>query len=190
MCSLYGEHTDTCLAPRSRSCACYLGLAQAATALIANDTLLCRWTIHFRTPVVFFKWCFTLLDLYYISVLSFKVCSRVWYNLSCGIVVIYTTPSPSPARSHGQTKHEVQECFKAMAQTQAFRNIAGRVYTGHIAYSDVPICHKFGERRRIQDALKHPERESDTVEDGANECGETLRSALAGLCLFNHIALT
>lgn len=77
-----------------------------------------------------------------------------------------------------------------MARTQAFRNIAGRVYTGHSAYSDVPICHTSGERRNIKHTLKHTGRGGDIVQDDTSECGETLRSALAGLCLFNHIALT
>lgn len=88
-----------------------------------------------------------------------------------------------------------------MTQTQAFHNIAGRVYTGHNAYSDVPLCHKSDDRRIIQHALEHTGRGSeenhdgdndhdDNVEDVAHECGEKLGSALAGLCLFNHIALT
>eukprot|EP00752_Nemacystus_decipiens_P002221 g2108.t2 len=97
--------------------------------------------------------------------------------------------SPSCALS-SQTKDEVQDCFTAMAQTQAFRNIAGRLYSGHYAYADVHICHTSGKRKRVQHIPERTGRGGDNVEDGTSKCGETLGSTLAGLCLFNHIALT
>ncbi|CAB1118789.1 unnamed protein product [Ectocarpus sp. CCAP 1310/34] len=50
--------------------------------------------------------------------------------------------SPPCARRSGQTRREVQECFAGMVDSQGFRNVAGRTYTGHDAYdSGVSVCY-------------------------------------------------
>ncbi len=75
-----------------------------------------------------------------------------------------------------------------MTQMAAFRNVVGRVFGGYDPHVDVPICDEPGERRGIEHLPYHTDGKSDQVEDG---CGETLSlsNALAGLCMFNHIAL-
>ncbi|CAM9397738.1 unnamed protein product [Ectocarpus sp. 12 AP-2014] len=50
--------------------------------------------------------------------------------------------SPPCARRSGQTRREVQECFAGMVDSQGFRNVAGRTYTGHDAYDGgVSVCY-------------------------------------------------
>lgn len=79
-----------------------------------------------------------------------------------------------------------------MAQTEGFRNIAARTYTGYDAYSNVTVCdrhvyrhvHVLGTRKGSGIGTK-----SGQGEAGRKKCTESLSSALIGVCRFNHIAL-
>lgn len=75
-----------------------------------------------------------------------------------------------------------------MTQMAAFRNVVGRIFAGYDPNVDVPICDEAGERRGIEYLLNRTHGNFDRIEDG---CAETLSlsNALAGLCMFNHIAL-
>ncbi|CAM9432018.1 unnamed protein product, partial [Ectocarpus fasciculatus] len=127
--------------------------------------------------------------------------------------------SPPCARRSGQTRREVQECFAGMVDSQGFRNVAGRTYTGHDAYdAGVSVCHSprnsgsgdgdgkhrglEGDRGGAEEGGAEPEGlvdggGSEDDDDGGDaardnvgsDCQETLGDALAGLCLFNHITL-
>ncbi|CAM9672355.1 unnamed protein product [Ectocarpus sp. 8 AP-2014] len=127
--------------------------------------------------------------------------------------------SPPCARRSGQTWREVQECFAVMVDSQGFRNVAGRTYTGHDAYdAGVSVCYSPRNSSSGDGDGKHRGLEGDRGgavgggakpkglvdgsgseddEDGGDavggdvvsDCQETLGAALAGLCLFNHITL-
>ncbi|CBJ30908.1 expressed unknown protein [Ectocarpus siliculosus] len=106
-----------------------------------------------------------------------------------------------------------------MVDSQGFRNVAGRTYTGHDAYdAGVSVCYSPRNSSSGDGDGKHRALEADRGgaegggakpkglvdgsgseddEDGGDavggdvgsDCQETLGAALAGLCLFNHITL-
>lgn len=100
---------------------------------------------------------------------------------------INTSPPP-----HTQTRQKAQECFSSMAQTEGFRNIAARTYTGHDAYANVTVCDRHS-RRHMRNAGIRTGSDTGTKggqgQAGRQECTESLSSALIGICRFNHIAL-
>lgn len=64
---------------------------------------------------------------------------------------------------------DYEECFLEMTRLSRFQNIASRMFSGHHPYDDdVRVC----------------------MEEGSEDCAETLESVLARACNINFILMT